>query len=84
MHNNLIENLIRPVAIGRKNYLFAGNHHAAKRGAIMYTLFANCKLNNINPEHWLTGVLEKIASRKANDVDDLLPHNWKSKLQDVV
>jgi len=84
LHNNLIENLIRPIAIGRKNYMFAGNHQGAQRAAIMYTLFANCKLNNINPEHWLIDVLDKIASRKANNIDDLLPHNWKPDLQDVV
>jgi hypothetical protein len=64
--------------------MFAGNHQGAKRAAIMYTLFANCKLNNINPEHWLIDVLDKIASRKANNIDDLLPHNWKPDLQDVV
>lgn len=84
LHNNLIENLIRPIAIGRKNYMFAGNHQAAQRAAIIYTLFGTCKRNNINPEHWLSDVLDKIASRKANNIDDLLPQNWNPNLQGVL
>jgi len=47
--NNLVENSIRPVAIGRKNYLFAGNHEAAQRSAMLYSLFATCKLHGVNP-----------------------------------
>lgn len=74
--NNLVENQIRPVALGRKNYLFCGSHDSAQRTAIMYTLFGCCKLNNINPHEWLNDVLVKLPSRKANDIDDLLPHNW--------
>lgn len=74
--NNLVENQIRPVALGRKNYMFCGSHDSAKRTAIMYTLFACCKLNNVNPHDWLNDVLVKLPSRQANDIDDLLPHNW--------
>ena len=48
--NNSIENKIRPVAIGRKNYLFAGSHNGAQRSAMFYTFFANYKINNVNPE----------------------------------
>ncbi|MDZ7775729.1 MAG: transposase [Bacteroidales bacterium] len=59
--NNLIENCIRPVALGRKNYLFAGSHDGAKRSAIFYSFFACCKLNNINPRKWLEYTLEKIC-----------------------
>lgn len=47
--NNLIENSIRPVALGRKNYLFAGSHDAAQRAAMAYTFFANCKKHDANP-----------------------------------
>jgi len=54
--NNLVENSIRPVAIGRKNYLFAGNHEAARRSAMLYSLFATCKLHHVNPIQWLTYV----------------------------
>ncbi|MBI2271796.1 MAG: IS66 family transposase [Bacteroidetes bacterium] len=51
--NNLVENAIRPVAFGRKNYLFAGSHQAAKRAGMVYSLLASCKHNNIEPNTWL-------------------------------
>jgi hypothetical protein len=47
--NNLIENSIRPVALGRRNYLFTGSHEAAQRAAMMYSFLARCKINNIEP-----------------------------------
>jgi len=71
--NNAIENKIRPVALGRKNYLFAGSHQGAQRTAMFYTFFANCKLNNVNPEKWLTKVLEVIADYPCNKLQDLFP-----------
>jgi hypothetical protein len=64
--------------------MFTGNHQGAQIAAIMYTLYVNCKLNNINPECWLIDALDKIALRKANNIDNHLPHNWKPDLQDVV
>lgn len=73
--NNLIENAIRPVALGRKNYLFAGSHNGAKRSAMFYSFFACCKLNHINPQKWLQYVLENIADQKANKLHELLPNN---------
>lgn len=79
MDNNLIENLIRPLAIGRKNYLFAGSHNGAKRAAMMYSFFATCKLNKVNPFDWLNHTLSVIPDHKANRLDELLPHNWKAK-----
>ena len=74
--NNLVENSIRPIALGRKNYLFAGNHEAAQRGAIMYSILASCKANDINPLEYLADVLDRIVTRDLNDIDDLLPWNW--------
>ncbi len=71
--NNAIENKIRPVALGRKNYLFAGSHNGAQRAAMFYTFFANCKLNNVNPEKWLNKVLEVIADYPCNKLQDLFP-----------
>ena len=71
--NNLVENAIRPVALGRKNYLFAGSHQAAQRGAIIYSLIATCKLNAIDPYTWLTDVLQKLPDTKSSDLDSLLP-----------
>ena len=75
--NNPIENKIRPIALGRKNYLFAGNDKAAQRAAIIYSLMAACKINDINPQLWLEDVMRKLPEYKANKVEELLPANWK-------
>jgi len=78
--NNLAENAIRPLAVGRKGYLFCGNHDAAENAAIMYSLLGCCKASDVNPREWLTDVFSKIASYNANyslDLSDLLPHIWK-------
>jgi transposase len=71
--NNLIENSIRPVALGRKNYLFAGSHEAAQQAAILYSLLASCKINNIEPFAWLKHALEIIPDCPANQLYKLLP-----------
>ena len=75
--NNPVENSIRPVAIGRKNYLFAGSHDAAKRSAMLYSLMGTCKLHDINPFIWLRDVLQRIATHPINKIQELLPQNWK-------
>lgn len=75
--NNPVENSIRPVAIGRKNYLFAGSHEAAQQSAMLYSFMGTCKLNGINPVVWLTDVLKRIAAYPINQIQELLPHNWK-------
>jgi len=75
--NNLIENAIRPLALGRKNYLFAGSHQGAQRAAMMYTFFASCKVNQINPWAWLREVLQRIPAHPVNQLNTLLPHQWK-------
>jgi len=77
--NNLIENSIRPVALGRKNYLFAGSHEAAQRAAMFYTFFAACKINNIEPFQWLKDTLEQINDHPANKLYELLPGYEKSE-----
>jgi transposase len=77
--NNLIENSIRPVALGRKNYLFAGSHEAAQRAAMIYSFLGSCKLNNVNPAEWLTYVLKRLPDYKANRIEELLPHKWKNQ-----
>jgi transposase len=77
--NNLIENTIRPLAIGRKNYLFCGNHDAAENAAIMYSLLGCCTTADVNPREWLTDVLTRIPVYNSDyslDLADLLPHNW--------
>jgi transposase len=80
--NNLVENAIRPVAIGRKNYLFAGSHESAQRAAMVYSLLATCKLHNINPYYWLRDVLENMHRYSIATIEGLLPQNWK-KLPEV-
>ncbi|TRX54262.1 IS66 family transposase [Fulvivirga sp. M361] len=74
--NNLVENAIRPLAIGRKNYLFAGSHDAAEATAAMYSFMATCKKNNVNELEWLTDVFGRIQSHKQKDLYQLLPNNW--------
>jgi transposase len=74
--NNLIENSIRPVAIGRKNYLFAGSHEGAQRAAMMYSLLGTCKMHNVEPFAYLKDVLARIPEHKANRLEELLPCNW--------
>jgi len=71
--NNLIENSIRPLALGRKNYLFAGSHFGAERTAMMYSFFGSCKMQGIEPWAWLKSTLEKISNHKANKLSQLLP-----------
>ncbi len=75
--NNLAENGVRPLAVGRKNYLFCGNHQSAERTAIIYSLMGSCKVNDVNPGEWLTDVLSKIQDQNIQKLDELLPHNWK-------
>ncbi len=75
--NNNIENAIRPLAIGRKNYLFAGSHESAQNIALFYSFFATCKKNNVNPHTWLCDVLNRLPEHKANKLSELLPQNWK-------
>ncbi len=78
--NNLIENNIRPIALGRKNYLFAGSHQAAQRIAMIYSLLGTCKLHGVNPQQWLTKVFQEIPNRNVNSIEDLLPQNFKSNM----
>lgn len=75
--NNRVENSIRPVAVGRKNYLFAGSHEAAQRSAMLYSLFGTCKRHDVNPSNWMREVLEKLATHPQKRISELLPHNWK-------
>lgn len=71
--NNLVENAIRPVALGRKNYLFAGSHKAAQRSAMIYSFFAMCKYHEVNPHEWLKETLSKISDTKISELHELIP-----------
>ncbi|TCD11265.1 IS66 family transposase, partial [Pedobacter frigidisoli] len=76
--NNLVENAIRPVSLGRKNYLFAGSHEAAQRSAMIYSFFAICKKHEVNPYKWLKYTLENIMSINHKKIKDLYPQNFKN------
>lgn len=76
--NNLVENAIRPAVLGRKNYLFAGSHEAAQRAAMIYSLFATCRMHQINPHDWLKDVLQRMHLYTTSNLEELLPQNWKA------
>ncbi len=71
--NNPVENSIRPVALGRKNYLFAGSHEGAKRAAMMYSFLGTCKINDVEPYSWLKDVLTRIQDHSIQKLEELLP-----------
>ena len=73
--NNGVENAIHPLAIGRKNYLFCGNHDAAVRAAIVYSLFSSCKAQGVDVRSWLEDTLKRIPTE--TQVENLLPCNWQ-------
>jgi transposase len=75
--NNLAENAVRPLALGRKNYLFCSNHESAGRTAIIYSLLGTCKIHGINPMLWLTDVFNRIQDHSIQQLDDLLPGKWR-------
>ncbi len=75
--NNISERALRMVVIGRKNYMFAGSEAGAWRAAIIYSLVASCKLNDIDPFAYFRDVLERVSTHPADKIDELLPSNWK-------
>lgn len=79
--NNLVENAIRPIALGRKNYLFAGSHDAATRAGMLYSFLAICKKHEVNPMQWLKYTLENIMSINHKNIRDLYPQNFKKLVQ---
>ncbi len=78
--NNAVENIIRPIALGRKNYLFSGSHSAAQNAAMLYSFLGSCQRNNLNPHEWLSDVLTKLnSSDYEGKFSDLLPNRWKKQ-----
>lgn len=74
--NNIAERAMRPIALGRKNYLFAGSDRGGKIAASFYSLIETCKLNNINPQEYFCDVLNRINDHPINKIHELLPQNW--------
>jgi hypothetical protein len=75
--NNLIENAIRPTAVGRKRWLFIGHPDAGWRSAVIYSILVSCRRRSINPQDYLTDVLRRLPGHKINRIEELLPGNWK-------
>ncbi|EXA64027.1 transposase IS66 family protein [Acinetobacter baumannii 348935] len=76
--NNWVENQMRPWALGRKNWLFAGSLRSGQRAANIMTLIQSAKLNGLDPYAYLSDVLKKLPTHKVTQIEELLPHRWKS------
>jgi len=74
--NNWVENRIRPIALGRQNWLFAGSLRAGKRAAAVMSLIHSAKLNGLDPYAYLRDVLERLPTQQANRIEELLPQQW--------
>ncbi len=77
--NNRVENLIRPIAIGRNNWLFAGSLRAGQRAAAVMSLIHSARMNGHDPYAYLRDVLERLPTQSARRIDELLPHRWSAK-----
>lgn len=75
--NNLIENDIRPTAVGRKRWLFIGHPDAGWRSAVAYTVITSCRRRGINPQDYLTDVLQRLPTAKITEIDALTPAHWQ-------
>ena len=74
LDNNLAENEIRPVTLGRKNYLFCGNHEAAQNKAVVCSLLATCRNHDVNPREYLNDVISQMPYHTKASHEELLPH----------
>ena len=75
--NNWVENQIRPIAVGRKNWLFAGSLRSGQRNAAMMSLIQSARLNGLNPLEYLKDVMDRLPTQPYSKINELLPHNWK-------
>lgn len=79
LDNNICERSIRPVTLGRKNYLFMGSRGGGDAAAIAYTLIETCRMNSVDPEAWLRWLLARVADHKMPHIDELMPWNWTTQ-----
>ena len=83
--NNLIENSIRPSAIGKKNWLFIGHPEAGERSAVIYTLLGNCRRHGINPFDYLQDLFTRLPAAKITEIRQFTPSQWaKAKAREEV
>lgn len=76
-NNNLAENVIRPITLGRKNYLFCGNHEVAVNMSVICSLLTTCKAHDVNPRDYLNNVIARMPYHKKDTHEELLSHKWK-------
>lgn len=79
MDNNLIENSIRPTAVGKKNWLFLGHPEAGWRSAAIYSVLVSCRRRGINPAEYLADIFARLPGMKSNELKEITPANWKKK-----
>jgi transposase len=72
---------VRGIAVGRRNWTFAGSDEGGRRAAAVYTLIESCKLNDVDPQAWLADVLARLPDHPAKRIDELLPWAWKKARQ---
>ena len=77
MTNNAAERALRGIAVGRRNWTFAGSDAGGQRAATVYSLVETCKLNDIDPQAWLADILARLPDHPAKRIDELLPWNWR-------
>jgi transposase len=80
MSNNAAERELRAVAVGRRNWTFAGSDEGGRRAAAIYTLIATAKLNDVDPQAWLADVLARLPDHPAKRIHELLPWNWRPQI----
>ncbi|SMX56630.1 Putative transposase (fragment) [Bradyrhizobium sp. ORS 285] len=76
LSNNAAERGLRGIALGRKSWLFCGSDRGGRRAAAMYSLIVTAKMNGIDPQAWLTDVIDRIAAHPSQQLDELLLWNW--------
>jgi transposase len=79
MTNNAAERELRAIAVGRRNWTFAGSDEGGRRAAALYTLIATAKLNDLDPQAWLADVLTRMLDYPSKRIGDLLPWNWHAE-----
>ena len=82
--SNVVERVIRPIALNRKNALFAGSDGGGENWATVASLIETCKLNDVDPQAWLAHVLAKLPDHPAKQIAELLPWNWKASQKPTI